>query len=195
MNLKKITVFIIFILPYFMLIYGYFYYTNKVSTIENSKIIIINKEDYSLKLYSYTGKLLNEYKVALGKNFGNKIEKGDNKTPEGVFNIQSVEDAADWEYDFENDTLGSLKGAYGPWFIRLYVPGSKGIGIHGTLNNNSLGTRDSHGCIRMDSDSLSILKSKISINTTVVIVPSSYDLLVNKDTTSIIEEMYLNRLK
>ena len=178
-----------------MLIYSYFYYTNKISEIENSKIIIINKDDYSLKLYSYTGKLLNKFKVALGKNFGNKTIKGDNKTPEGVFNIQSIEDAKDWEYDFENDTLGPLKGAFGPWFIRLYVPGSKGIGIHGTLNNKSLGTRDSHGCIRMNNDSLAVLKSKISIHTTVVIIPSSYDLLINKDTTHIIEKMYMNTLK
>lgn len=178
-----------------MLTYSYFHFSYKIDEIENSNFIIINKDDFSLKLYSYTGQLLSTNKVAIGKNYGNKNIIGDNKTPEGVFNIQSIEDAKDWEYDFENDTLGSLKGAYGPWFIRLYVPGSKGIGIHGTLNNKSLGTRDSHGCIRMNNDSLSVLKSKISINTTVVIVPSSYDLLVNKDTTEIIEGMYLNKLK
>lgn len=195
MKFKDSLLFVVFIIPYFLLIYGYYYHKKEIDKIENTKMIIINKDDYTLKLYSYKGELLNEYKVAVGKNYGNKNESGDNKTPEGIFIIQSIEDSKEWEFDFENDNLGPLKGAYGPWFIRLFTPGHKGIGIHGTLNDNSLGTRDSHGCIRMNNDKLSELKSKISTNTVVAIMPSSFDLLVDKDTTGIIEKMYLNRLK
>ena len=70
-------------------------------------------------------------------------------------------------------------GAYGPYFIRLHVPGQKGIGIHGTHDNNSLGKRASEGCIRLNNKDLSELVMSINTNAVVVITPGIEDIKIN----------------
>jgi lipoprotein-anchoring transpeptidase ErfK/SrfK len=107
-----------------------------------------------LSQYNFKGELLQQSAIATGKSYGNKSKIGDLRTPEGIFNISEVVDASDWKHDFKDDSLGEIAGAYGPFFIRLDVPGQKGIGIHGTHDNNSLGTRASEGCIRLKNEDL-----------------------------------------
>jgi hypothetical protein len=167
------------LLPYLLLIPAAIWYFNKLDKVEHSAFIVINKADMSLSLYNYKGELLQKAGVATGKNAGTKATVGDNKTPEGTFTIASVEDASGWSHDFKDDSLGTIKGAYGPWFIRLNVPGQKGIGIHGTHDENSIGGRASEGCIRMRNADLQQLVAKIKIATVVVITPGVEDLQAN----------------
>jgi lipoprotein-anchoring transpeptidase ErfK/SrfK len=182
---KKLIVYILLLLPYLLFALFYYKYTNELESIKGSTFILIDKSTYTLKLYKYSGELLNEYRIALGKHPGNKTKIGDNKTPEGVFAISSIEDASSWEHDFKDDTLGMIQGAYGPYFIRLSVPGHKGIGIHGTHDNNSIGTRASEGCIRMNNNDLLKLVDKIKSSSVVAIIPGVSDQLINKDTLQV----------
>ncbi|MDR1977452.1 MAG: L,D-transpeptidase [Synergistaceae bacterium] len=115
----------------------------------------IDKGDYRLYLYR-GGDVEKSYKVGVGKNPGNKERAGDNKTPNGIFTVQSIENASSWTHDFR-DGKGAIKGAYGPWFIRLKT-GWRGIGIHGTHDPNSRGSMVSEGCIRMLNDELEELR-------------------------------------
>ena len=63
-----------------------------------------------------------------------------------------------------------IKGAYGPWFIRLKTPW-KGIGIHGTHDPDSIGKDITEGCIRLKNSDLLDLKAKyITLSTKVLIV-------------------------
>lgn len=110
------------------------------------------------------------FQCGVGKNFGNKTKKGDYKTPEGTFRIVSIEDSSIWTHDFK-DGHGKRKGAYGPWFIRLQIPKFNGIGIHGTCFPESVGTRCSEGCIRLNNDDLSKLIKLIFVGMQVVIEP------------------------
>jgi hypothetical protein len=173
--LKKI----IFIIPFFLLIGVTYWYYNELKTIRNSNFIIINKANMTLTQYNYRGELQHQFKVATGKNFGNKIKKGDCKTPEGVFAIEEVVDASTWSHDFKGDKQGAINGAYGPFFIRLKVPGQKGIGIHGTHDNNSLGNRASEGCIRLNNNDITKLVKSIHTNAVVVITPGIEDVKIN----------------
>ncbi|MBN2829945.1 MAG: L,D-transpeptidase [Candidatus Cloacimonetes bacterium] len=126
------------------------------------------KGDYLLvikhlfKLFHYQdGKQIAEYFVAIGLNPGDKEEVGDFRTPLGLFPVVKIEDSSNWEHDF-SDGKGSIKNAYGPWFIRLLtnekttISGKKwtGIGIHGTHNPNSIGKRATEGCIRLRNEDL-----------------------------------------
>jgi hypothetical protein len=181
---KKIAFLIVIFLPYLLFASLYLWHHKTVNEIRSSTFVIIDKSNYTLKLFKYTGELIQESKIAYGKNPGNKRKVGDLKTPEGVFNILSVEDASEWEHDFKDDTLGKIKGAYGPYFIRLNVPGQKGIGIHGTHDNNSIGTRASEGCIRMKNEELQELVKKINTVSVVAIIPGVEDQLKNIDSTS-----------
>jgi lipoprotein-anchoring transpeptidase ErfK/SrfK len=115
----------------------------------------IDKGNYSLYLYRGNGVEKN-YRVAVGKNPGNKERSGDNRTPNGIFTVQSIENASGWSHDFR-DGKGVIKGAYGPWFIRLRT-GWRGIGIHGTHDPDSRGSMVSEGCIRMLNNELEELK-------------------------------------
>lgn len=162
-----------------LLIPAALWYFHKVENIANASFIIINKAEMTLSLYNYKGELLQKSGVATGKNFGSKQSVGDLKTPEGIFTITSIEDASNWTHDFKDDNLGTINGAYGPFFIRLNVPGQKGIGIHGTHDENSIGSRASEGCIRMHNVDLIKLVEKIKTASIVIITPSIEDIKVN----------------
>ena len=80
---------------------------------------------------------------------------------------------------FKGDGLGEIQGAYGPYFIRLRVPSAKGIGIHGTHDNNSLGKRASEGCIRMENAQLEKLVDRLSPQSLVIITPGCADIIAD----------------
>jgi len=175
-NYKTTILWILLFIPYLLLIPGYLWYVNVLDSVKNSSFIIISKEDMKLYHYNFSGELIQNFPIACGKKFGDKELIGDNKTPEGVFTIAEVSDASDWSHDFDDDTLGVIQNAYGPYFIRLNVPGQKGIGIHGTYDPISIGTRASEGCIRMNNSDIAKLVKHINSATVVVITPSQKDI-------------------
>lgn len=151
------------------------WYDARVKEIDRAAILLINKEDMTLQLVDYRGKTRLSYGIACGKSYGNKTLQGDNKTPEGIFHLSDIQDASSWKHDF-GDGKGEIAGAYGPWFLRLKVPGHKGIGIHGTHQPESIGTRDTEGCVRLRNEDLQELKQHVFIGMTVIILPSLTDL-------------------
>lgn len=153
---------------------GRYYYGNLISQIENAKFILISKQEMKLKVIDYRGEELFSTDIACGKYYGNKKKRGDMKTPEGVFHIMDIQDASGWTHDF-GDGKGEIKGAYGSHFIRLSVPGQKGIGIHGTHDSLSIGTRVTEGCIRLENSELKRLLPLLKIPMIVIITPSAQD--------------------
>lgn len=166
---------LVIILPYLGIWLCKEWYDSKVKAINNATLILVNKEDMTLRLVDYRGKTLSSYNIACGKKYGDKTQRGDYKTPEGIFHISDIQDATAWKHDF-GDGKGEITGAYGPWFFRLEVPGHKGIGIHGTHKPESIGTRDTEGCIRLHNDDLQELKQRVFIGMTVIVLPSLMDL-------------------
>lgn len=108
--------------------------------------------------------------IACGKNIGQKKEKGDYKTPEGHFKVKEINNSSSWKHDFK-DGLGLIKNAYGPYFIRLDIPRFKGIGIHGTHDESSIGSNCTEGCIRLRNEDLCLLMNHIYIGMPVDIFP------------------------
>ena len=166
---------ILVIIPYLGLYGVKVWYDHKIDKISSAKFIIVDKESLSLKLYDYAGSELDSYGISCGKKLGNKKIIGDLKTPEGIFHITEIEEASSWGHDFK-DGKGRIEGAYGPWFLRLEVPGHKGIGIHGTHKPESIGTRDTEGCIRLNNEDIEDLKNKVNIGMVVIVLPSLGDL-------------------
>ncbi|MDR0421020.1 MAG: L,D-transpeptidase [Prevotellaceae bacterium] len=135
--------------------------------------IIISKQDMKLRRYDFKGNLLEEYPVACGRNYGNKKRRGDNKTPEGIFTVQQIQNASAWTHDF-GDGKGQIQNAYGQYFIRLKT-GFQGIGIHGTHAPESIGTRATEGCIRLKNEDLLQLVKNIKVSMVVIITASAED--------------------
>lgn len=132
--------------------------------------IVISKSDFKLSVISAQGDTLYNCTIAYGKNAGNKTRVGDMKTPEGTFKVAMVYDSTSWKHDF-GDGNGVVKGAYGPYFVRLDVPGFKSIGIHGTCFPESLGTMSTEGCIRCHNDDISNFVKYITRGMEVRILP------------------------
>lgn len=151
------------------------------SDVTGSKIKVINTPGYSIfikkseyRLYLLNdGKVVDSWGVALGKNPGQKKVSGDMKTPEGTFSVDEIDNASTWTHDF-GDGKGVIAHAYGPWFISLNtdkLSGGKwsGIGIHGTHDPASIGTRASEGCIRLNNENLQKLVKHVKVGTKVTI--------------------------
>lgn len=137
------------------------------------KFVIVNK--VLGKLFVKDGNdVVMEAPVCLGRGIGQKTRKGDHKTPEGVFKIVSVESSSGWTEDFK-DGKGPRKGAYGPWFFRLNTPQSTHIGIHGTCFPESMGGRESDGCVRLRNEDLEQLKTHVGVGTQVLITRDPVD--------------------
>jgi len=135
---------------------------------ENNMWVFIDKSDFSLTLYS-RNKVIRKWRIAVGIVPGDKQRVGDNKTPNGIFRINQIQNSSEWTYDF-GDGRGQVRGAYGPWFIRLHTPPWSGIGIHGTHDPDSIGSRASEGCVRMNNKDITELKNMVRVGMPVIIV-------------------------
>ena len=129
--------------------------------------VVIDKSSYTMEVFN-DGEPVKEYYIAVGKNLGDKQRVGDMRTPEGEFPVVQIQNSSGWVYDF-GDGKGPIRGAYGPYFIRLGTPGWTGIGIHGTHAPDSLGTNVTEGCIRLNNDDVAELRSLVKIGDRVVI--------------------------
>lgn len=150
---------------------------------EAKYLIHIHKKGFQLDLFE-KGKQdpIRTYGIAVAKYDGDKQRTGDNRTPTswgnvvaipssykgavvGVssskipFRVEEIVDASSWSHDF-GDGKGVIEKAYGPWFISLDT-GWDGIGIHGTHDSKSIGTKASEGCIRLKNEDVSELKEII----------------------------------
>ena len=147
------------------------------NVLAQESFIVISKQDMKLRRYDLKGNILEEYPIACGRNYGNKKKRGDNRTPEGVFTVQQIQNASAWTHDFR-DGKGEIKGAYGSHFIRLKT-GFQGIGIHGTHAPESIGTRATEGCIRLKNEDLLKLVNNIKLDMVVIITTSNEDAKVD----------------
>ena len=143
--------------------------TLKHNTEESFRGIWIKVIKHNHMLYVIKdSKVIKSYRIAVGKNLGQKERAGDNKTPEGNFFVQQIQNSSYWTHDFK-DGKGVIKNAYGPWFIRLKTEWN-GIGIHGTHDLKTIGSNDTEGCVRLNNKDLIELKNQyIKIGMTVII--------------------------
>ena len=130
-------------------------------------VIVVDKSDHIMEIFR-EGRPVKKYGIAVGKNTGDKQKVGDMRTPEGTFPIVQIQNASGWTHDFR-DGKGEIKGAYGPYFIRLGTPGWSGIGIHGTHEPDSIGTDITEGCIRVNNSDIREVREMVKVGDMVVI--------------------------
>jgi lipoprotein-anchoring transpeptidase ErfK/SrfK len=135
--------------------------------------ILIVKSEYKLYLLD-NGKKVAVWPCAIGKGgLGQKHKSGDNMTPVGDFFVDDINNASTWTHDF-GDGKGSIKNAYGPWFISINTESVSegkwdGIGIHGTHDPSSIGTDASEGCVRLNNENLLKLRKYVKTGTKVIV--------------------------
>jgi lipoprotein-anchoring transpeptidase ErfK/SrfK len=138
-----------------------------------SYLLLVRRDNFSLEIWKrtalssrYTLKKVNS--IAIGaQGFA---------TPRGVYYVQARAKDPDWYVPDElwagelrgqlikaGDPRNPIKGA----FLRLT---EGGVGIHGTDNIASLGSRASHGCIRTHPDVAQDLYRRVRKNTPVIVM-------------------------
>lgn len=128
-------------------------------------VITIDQSAFKLRLFKNL-KVVRTYRVAVG-------QRG-YPTPNGRFSIQSKQinpvwsvPNSPWAGELAGSTVGGGSAA-NPLKARwMGVAGS--IGIHGTSLGHSIGTRASHGCIRMHVPDVKALYKRVSVGTPVLI--------------------------
>ena len=138
--------------------------------------IVMSKKDYYLYVYEKRSSdtvLVARYDCCFALRKGNKTKQGDMRTPhctlQAPFSIQEIVPAHSWMHDF-GDGRGSIR-SYGDYFLRLFTPGHKGIGIHGSTNNReSVPGRASEGCIRLKDEDIKDLAEHYAFSGMKVII-------------------------
>ena len=134
-----------------------------VSCLPAQNTIVISKQKLKVYVIDYKSDTVCTFRCACGKRLGNKRRVDDYRTPEGVFNVASIENSKYWRYKGKSHV-------YGPYFIRLRTPGWKGIGIHGTNAPKTIGTRCTKGCIRLRNEDITQLVKYVNVGTKVRIL-------------------------
>lgn len=155
-------------------------YAKRLLENEYSKFIVVDKGRMRVILYDKYGRELKSYKMACARNFGTKHKRADSRTPEGFFSVQGIYDSTDWLFTDDNGRTSKKKGQFGPRFIRISTPVSSQIGIHGTCAPWSVGSRASHGCIRITNEQILELVGLVEVGMPVIVIPGKRDRKVNR---------------
>lgn len=156
-------------------------YCKKLLKNEHPGFIVVDKARMKVILFDKYGRQEKIYGMACAKNYGTKHKKADSRTPEGFFSVEGVYDSTDWLFTDDNGVTSKKKGQFGPRFIRLSIPTTSQIGIHGTCAPWSIGARASHGCIRITNENILELVELVEPGMPVIVSPGSKDMKVNLD--------------
>jgi lipoprotein-anchoring transpeptidase ErfK/SrfK len=130
-----------------------------------STVITIKQSTFTLRLFKHL-KVVKTYKVAVGQPAY--------PTPRGRFSIVSKQvnpvwsvPNSPWAGELAGTTVtgGSLQNPLKARWMGI----ANGVGIHGTGEDGSIGTRASHGCIRMHVSDVIRLYKRVPVGTPVLI--------------------------
>lgn len=143
--------------------------------------IVVDKAAMEVILYDREGHVKRQYGMACARNYGTKHKKADSRTPEGFFSVEGRYNSTEWLYTDDNGVQSKKKGQFGPRFIRIKIPTTSQIGIHGTCAPWSIGHRASHGCIRLTNENILELVELVTPGMPVIILPGKRDRAVNRE--------------
>lgn len=155
-------------------------YAEKLLNNKHDKFLIVDKAKMKVFLYDKYGRKIKSYGMACSKNYGTKHKRGDNCTAEGFFSVKGIYDSSEWLYTDDFGETSEEKGQFGPRFIRINVPNTNSIGIHGTAAPWSIGGRRSHGCIRLTNDDILELAPQMEVGVPIIISPGPKDMAFNE---------------
>lgn len=144
----------------------------------NAAMIVVDKAKMMLSVLSFRSDTLLSVPITAGREFGTKQTDADDRTPEGVFRVRSIENSSQWPHTLA-DGVSVEYDAYGPFFIRLDYPPGHRIGIHGTKHPHEIGRRTSEGCVRVRNEDIRRVVRLSYIGMPVVILPSAEDVAAN----------------
>ena len=133
----------------------------------NGTVITVDKNNFRLRLFKH---------LKFSKSYGVAVGQPAYPTPSGLFRIVSKQVNPTWSVP-NSPWAGELQGttveggsAANPLKAR-WMGIANGVGIHGTGEDWSIGSRASHGCIRMHVWDVKDLYPRVPVGTPVLIAP------------------------
>jgi lipoprotein-anchoring transpeptidase ErfK/SrfK len=120
--------------------------------------------DRVLRLHQGDRTVLKEMSIAVGKT--------STPTPTGNFEVMEMVENPIWQNPWEPSVVykeGDSANPLGARWIGFKKSGENDYGIHGTLNQDSLGKAVTHGCIRLSNEDISYLYDQLEEGAPVVI--------------------------
>ncbi|GHS90891.1 hypothetical protein FACS1894139_05160 [Planctomycetales bacterium] len=127
----------------------------KLKAVTGRVFILINKRNFSLAWY-LDGVFIRGYRCALGAP--------ESETPPGRYKIVRMEVNPDWtDPNGQTFKFGEPGHLIGSRWLAMEGEGTNGLGIHGTVDPDSIGTKVSNGCIRLRKKDVEELYGFVSI--------------------------------
>lgn len=155
-------------------------YAEKLLNNTHDGFIVVDKDRMKLIKYNKFGEQEQIFGIACARNYGTKHKKRDSRTPEGFFSVKQIQNSTSWHYIDDDGNVSPRAGDFGPRFIRLNIPVTTQIGIHGTSAPSSIGGRRSHGCIRLTNENIMKVVEMVDSGMPVIVSPGKKDMAVNK---------------
>jgi murein L,D-transpeptidase YafK len=148
---------------------------------QNTYYLIISKSDHAIRLYDSADNFLAQYPAVFGNaDLGDKLMKGDKKTPEGIFHITHKRKHEKWDcflaIDYPNKESYekfNRRKAYGLIPPNAQIGGD--IGIHGTWPNEDFAIDQNQnwteGCVSTKNKYIEQLFAILPVGTRIEILP------------------------
>ena len=126
-------------------------------------VLTVDRDNFKLRLFK---------RLTLSKTYGIAVGMAGLDTPAGIYHIQNKEVNPAWHVP-NSDWAGSLAGQTIPGgapnnpLKARWLGIANGVGIHGTAEDWSIGSRASHGCIRMHVSDVIDLFDRVPVGTPV----------------------------
>jgi lipoprotein-anchoring transpeptidase ErfK/SrfK len=139
--------------------------TYKVLQHRYPRVLTIDRTSFTLRLFR---------NLRVWKRYGIAVGMAGLETPAGTYQIQNKQVNPAWHVP-NSAWAGSLAGQVIPGgapnnpLKARWLGIANGVGIHGTAEDWSIGTRASHGCIRMHVSDVIDLYPRVPVGTTVLI--------------------------
>lgn len=143
--------------------------------------VYIIKSEYELKVYDSTGEWIASYPVVFGsKDLGDKMMKGDKKTPEGIFHIVGKRKHEKWNrfmsIDYPNETsFEKFRQRKADGLVPQNAQIGGEIGIHGTWPHEDYAIDQyrnwTEGCVSTKNQYIQELFNLLPVGTRVEIRP------------------------
>ena len=128
-------------------------------------VVTVDRSNFKLRLFK---------RLKLRKTYGVAVGMAGLDTPAGIFHVQDKQVNPAWHVPM-SPWAGSLQGQTIPGgapnnpLKARWLGVADGVGIHGTAEDWSIGSRASHGCIRMHVSDVIDLYSRVPVGAPVLI--------------------------
>lgn len=139
-------------------------------TSDSPYALVVDKEHRTLTIWKWTNSgpvLYKAFPTDIGRAEGDKIHRGDLRTPEGIYFLQKTYTGA--QIDFSKYGVRAFVTNYPNFFDRLEHKTGSGIWLHAVPDTQTL-WRGSRGCVVVRNDVIQEIAPLISLKSTPMII-------------------------